>query len=120
MAVPLPGGGAVQVAVPEGLAAGATFAVAVPVTEQPVAAAPPPPRQLDDTLEVVARPRSVPRQIGLVLWKQLRVKYRSPFAILAQLLFPALWFVFIRVLVVHLVSIEHFVFLGAAFILKMA
>ena len=42
MAVPLPGGGAVQVAVPEGLAAGATFAVAVPVTEQPVAAAPPP------------------------------------------------------------------------------
>jgi len=102
MAVPLPGGGAVQAVVPTGVAAGLTFAVAVLVTAQPVAAAPPPPRQLDDALEVVARPRSVLRQIRLVLWKQLRVKGRSPFAILAQLLFPALWFVFIWMLYIFM------------------
>ena len=102
MAVPLPGGGAVQAVVPAGVAAGATFAVAVPVTTQPVAAAPPPPRRLDDELEVVARPRSVLRQIKLVLWKQLRIKGRSPFAILAQLLFPALWFAFIWMLYIFM------------------
>ena len=102
MAVPLPGGGAVQLAVPAGLAAGATFAVAVPVTAQPVAAAPPPPPRLDDTRDVVARPRSGLRQVRLVLWKQLRVKYRSPFAILAQLIFPALWFVFIWMLYIFM------------------
>ena len=37
-----------------------------------------------------------------MLWKQLRVKYRSPFAILAQLIFPALWFVFIWMLYIFM------------------